>query len=290
MTCTETARALLVAGLLASSCASATHDEAPANEDAFEARMRASAAALGIDPEQGTLDVFLTFEASMLLDDFDVDEDGRLRGDEVTALLADVGDELEPATRARIESTDTVGLEDLWNALREVESAAVFEVAADVAIMTGTIDGTTPDRVASLIAEHPDVRSIVMRDVPGSVNDEANLEAAREVRDAGLSTHLLADSVIASGGTDFFLAGVVRTIEPGARIGVHSWGGGEWEALDLPRDHEAHRPYLDYYGDMGIPADFYWFTLEAAPADGIHWMTAEELETFGFEAAGGARR
>ena len=27
---------------------------------------------------------------------------------------------------------------------------------------------------------------------------------------------------------------------------------------------------------------FYWRTLEAAPADGIHWMTEPELEQFRF--------
>ena len=283
MSCRLTSHALVVTALLASSCASPPLD---GDEGAFEVRMRASASALGLDPEQGTLDVFLAFEASMLLDDFDADADGQLRGEEVSALLDDLGDELGPATRTKIASRGTVELEDLWNALRELESAAAFEIDGDVATMAGTIDGTTPDRVAALVAEHPDVRSIVMRDVPGSVNDEANLEAARKVREAGLSTHLLADSVIASGGTDFFLAGAVRTIEPGARVGVHSWGGGEEEALDLPRDHEAHRPYLDYYGDMGVPADFYWFTLEAAPADGIHWMTEAELEAFHFEVLG----
>ena len=31
---------------------------------------------------------------------------------------------------------------------------------------------------------------------------------------------------------------------------------------------------------MGIPADFYWFTLEAAPADDIHWMSRDEMETY----------
>ena len=35
--------------------------------------------------------------------------------------------------------------------------------------------------------------------------------------------------------------------------------------------------YLEYYKDMGIPEDFYWFTLEAAPYDGIHEMTREEM-------------
>ena len=53
-------------------------------------------------------------------------------------------------------------------------------------------------------------------------------------------------------------------------------------ATDLPEDHEEHRLYLDYYEEMGIPAEFYWRTLSAAPPEGIHWMTEEELERFGF--------
>ena len=275
--------ALLGAALLATACSSPPTGRTLEEGGDFEERLTASAAALGLDPEAGTLDVFLAFEASLLLEDFDVDADGRLHGDEVAALLEDLGNGLDPETFARFESSDDLHLRDLWSALRQLEHAATFEVDGDVATMQGTIDGSTPDRVAELIANHPRVRSIVMREVPGSVNDEANLAAARLVRAAGLSTHLLGDSVIASGGTDFFLAGARRTIEPGAQVGVHSWGGGDEVALDLPRDHDAHRLYLDYYEEMGIPTAFYWFTLQAAPASGIHWMRPEELEAYRFE-------
>jgi hypothetical protein len=31
---------------------------------------------------------------------------------------------------------------------------------------------------------------------------------------------------------------------------------------------------------MGIPADFYWYTLEAASAENIHWMTAQEIAQY----------
>ena len=42
----------------------------------------------------------------------------------------------------------------------------------------------------------------------------------------------------------------------------------------------------DYYEEMGITENFYWFALEAASADDIHWMTQEELTTYGLiEAA-----
>ena len=77
-------------------------------------------------------------------------------------------------------------------------------------------------------------------------------------------------------------AGAGAGIDAGARFGIHSWGGGPVVATDLPRDHEDHLKYLDYYAEMGIPGEFYWRTLSAAPAEGIHWMTEEELERFNF--------
>lgn len=159
--------------------------------------------------------------------------------------------------------------------------AASFKIEGSQAIMSGAIDGKTPKRVEALIREHPTVRTIVMQDVEGSVDDEANLVAARLIRENGFKTHVPADGVIASGGTDFFLAGQERSIETGAKLGVHSWAAGDGETgADIPRDDPQHQLYLRYYEEMGIPSEFYWFTLEAAPADDMHWMTTDELEQY----------
>ena len=161
--------------------------------------------------------------------------------------------------------------------------AAAFTIEGDKAIMRGVIDGTTPERVEALIEDHPEVKTIVMQHVPGSVDDESNLKAARLIREHGFHTHVPAidEEGIASGGVDFFLAGVQRTVETGANLGVHSWAAGDGTTgADVPKDDAQHKLYLDYYAEMGIPADFYWFTLEAAPAESIHWMTAEEIETY----------
>ena len=53
------------------------------------------------------------------------------------------------------------------------------------------------------------------------------------------------------------------------------------EATDFPNDHENHKPYIDYYIEMGFsPSEteaFYFFTIHAAKADDIHWMTEEEI-------------
>jgi hypothetical protein len=166
--------------------------------------------------------------------------------------------------------------------IREELAGATFEVRGELAIMRGVIGATTPSSVLELAFMNPEVRTIVLAEMPGSIDDVANVRAGRYIRQLGLDTHVPADGEVASGGTDLFLAGKNRSAEPGARFGIHSWGGGPVVATDLPRDHEDHLLYLDYYDEMGIPGEFYWRTLSAAPAEGIHWMTEEELERFDF--------
>jgi hypothetical protein len=161
------------------------------------------------------------------------------------------------------------------------EDAAEFQVFGNEAEMFGTIDSSTPCRVVELFTTYPDVDTIVMIDVPGSADDDANLEAATIVHEREITIVVVADGPgVASGGTDFFAAGEIRIVESGAMVGVHSWAGDDVEGADLPRDDPEHQQYLDFYAQIGIPSDFYWFTLEAAPASDIHYMTDEELLRF----------
>lgn len=166
--------------------------------------------------------------------------------------------------------------------LPDNEPSATFEIDGDTASMIGIIDSTTPRVVKTLIANHPELKTIMMAYVPGSSDDESNLRASKMIHAAGLATAVAADGVIASGGVDFFLAGTKRTIAEGALIGVHSWADSEGTiAAELPRDNINHQPYLEFYRDMGIDEEFYWFTLNAAPADSVHWMNRAEIERFG---------
>ncbi|MGB0849002.1 MAG: hypothetical protein ACPGSM_19870, partial [Thiolinea sp.] len=124
--------------------------------------------------------------------------------------------------------------------------------------------------------------TIEMHDVPGSADDDANLIASRIIRTRGINTHVPADGIIASGGVDFYLAGLQRTLVDGAKIGVHSWADGDGRAgSDYPANDPEHKKYLDYYTEMGIPLEFYWFTLTAAPPEEIHNMTAAEITRYG---------
>ena len=169
----------------------------------------------------------------------------------------------------------TLGCEDM-----DGYTPVSFIVEGDKAIMSGVIDSDIISHVRELYENHSDVTTIVMQEVPGSIDDEANLTAARLVRSYGLNTVVPTDGFIASGGVDFFLAGVERTIEPGAKLGVHSWGGDGFTGDELPRDDPEHNRYLAYYSEMGIPTEFYWFTLEAAPVEDFHVMTPAEIDQY----------
>jgi len=157
------------------------------------------------------------------------------------------------------------------------EGHASFTVENDKAYMNGVISQKTIQRVKDLIENHPNVKTIVMENVGGSIDDESNLIASRLVREAGLNTEVSEGGLIASGGVDFFCAGVKRRAHKNATIGVHSWSGdGVDNAIELPKDHPEHQKYLDYYQEMGVPESFYWFTLKAAPADDIYNLTESE--------------
>ena len=154
--------------------------------------------------------------------------------------------------------------------------------SSDTVYMNGVIGSDTLAVMQALFSKYPQIKTIIMQNVPGSMDDDINLLASMEIRNRGINTHIPSDGMVASGGSDMFLAGVKRSLAPGAKIGVHSWSDGSGKAaLDYPREHQAHVIYLDYYNAIGITTDFYWYTLEAAPADSIHWMTAEEIALYG---------
>lgn len=71
-----------------------------------------------------------------------------------------------------------------------------------------------------------------------------------------------------------------RIVEKGAFIGVHSWGGGPIAAAEVPREDEVQQKYLEFYRAVDIPEDFYWYTLEMAPAADMHRMTKEEITKY----------
>ena len=157
-----------------------------------------------------------------------------------------------------------------------------IKIKENEAYLSGDLGTITYWQIKDLIENHPDVKTIVMTNISGSVNDAVNMHTGRLVHENGFTTKLLSDSDIASGGVDLFCAGVNRIVEKGAKIGVHSWCCiNDLTAIEIPKDHPAHKYQLEYFtmalGSEKGP-DFYFYTLEAAPFDSIHYMTDEEIE------------
>lgn len=167
-----------------------------------------------------------------------------------------------------------------------------LEIEGTRAILRGVLGSRSHAQLDALIREHPEVRTLVLQDVPGSMNDEVNVHAGRLVRAAGLTTLIPANGMAASGGVDLFAAGVTRVAEPGARLGIHAWCCWRGKpAEEIERGHRAHAHQEAYFREMmgarGI--DFYYRTLEAAPFDDIHWMSRSEMESSGLLTARAAR-
>lgn len=161
----------------------------------------------------------------------------------------------------------------------------IFKVINDTTIeMDGEITSATLDDFNELIESYPNVNKINMIEVPGSSDDEVNLEVSRKVHEKNIAIHLVDDGLIASGGVDFFLAGTTRTKGTNTQIGVHSWSDGEQDATDFAEGHANHLPYINYYVSIGFSQtdaeSFYYFTINAASADSIHWMTESEIAQY----------
>ncbi len=161
----------------------------------------------------------------------------------------------------------------------------IFHVKNETTVvMNGTIGGRTLKHFDNLIEKHPNIELIVMENCPGSRNDEVNLKLAKKVHDLGINMQLNSDSEIASGAVDLFLAGEIRTITKGAKLGVHSWAGNGQEADQLPENSPEHDLYINYYKSIGMTEqaarEFYFYTIRAAKANDIHWMTEEEIEYY----------
>ena len=166
----------------------------------------------------------------------------------------------------------------------------IFTVLSDETTIEidGDITSSSLDDFNDLYDAFPDVDLISIRMCEGSSDDETNFLLMRRVYQLNLGMHLQDDAVIASGGVDLFLSGRRRSKGDNTRIGTHAWSDDEHSATDFPEDpsHEEHLPYIDSYASIGFSddeaADLYFFIINSAAAEEIHWMTEEEQELFCF--------
>lgn len=150
------------------------------------------------------------------------------------------------------------------------------------ATLDGVVCSGSFDAFNRLITQFPDIQTLNIDVIDGSADDEINLKLSKKIHDKDMNTHLNSGGSIASGGVDLFLSGIVRTADDAMpKIGVHSWGSSDgMEGSRIPKSHPLHEEYVSYYRYIDIEPEFYWFTLNAASVEEIHWLTAAEIKKY----------
>lgn len=155
-----------------------------------------------------------------------------------------------------------------------------FAILGENLYIRGDLTSATPDQFEDVIDKAPQVGRIVQCEMPGSVDLDAMMIMAYRVRELGLETYLTANSEIASGAVDLFLSGAKRTMEIGARIGIHAWSNGRFEATDYPETSNQHASNRTFVEAMLGSEAFYWFTIRASGFDDVHWMSNAEIKKY----------
>jgi hypothetical protein len=153
------------------------------------------------------------------------------------------------------------------------------------------VDSDTPAEFAAMLAAHPGIARLVMRECPGSIDEHANLALARAVRRAGLETHVPRGGSVRSGAVELWLAGVRRTADEGAEFGVHSWRDEDGrEARDYAASDPVHGEYLGFYREMGIDdgaASRFYALTNSVGFDDLRLLGARDMAQLGLlESAG----
>ncbi len=147
--------------------------------------------------------------------------------------------------------------------------------------LLGETDGSSVQWFARLIRDFPAIAQLDMVECPGTLDDRANMQLGRMIREAGIATYVPAIGSVRSGAVELFLAGVERKVENGAEFAVHSWRD-EWgrEADDFAPDAPENRKYIDYYREMGMSvaqARAFYDMTNSVPHHRARWLNAGDM-------------
>lgn len=246
--------------------------------------------------------IILKYDQGLAILGFDFDKDELLPS--LTLLEGDTSDlDNFKITRTLTSSDISVDGDDLLTiytgTVQDGESKGLYSISIQInesileagdsklvingskATLSGTLGASTYIQIQKMI-KTTSVDTLILSNIPGSVNDAINMHTGRLIRNAALATFIPKDGNVNSGGVDLFAAGVERVYQNGGKVGVHSWcctADGK-DAGQLSKDDKAHGAQLTYFREMlGAKKgpEFYFFTINAAPANKIHLMSVAEM-------------
>ena len=157
---------------------------------------------------------------------------------------------------------------------RQAQSFIHATKDSPAAYLVGHLGVTFPYAINALQTDYPWVKILVLKEVPGGYGMEAIIDGMHMIYDAGMATVLEPDSLVASAGTDVFIAGKYRFAMDGAKLGIHEFGG------DAPKTEDKTTTAIrDFFTKVGIRDDFYDF-MRSKPHDSMYWLTPTEIKKY----------
>jgi len=97
--------------------------------------------------------------------------------------------------------------------ISKLEKETIFTISEDQQsiVLDGVVNSSALEKFKALSESYPQVKTLEIVSCEGSINDRVNLELGEFVHINEFSTHLNENGLVASGGTDLFLAGITRT-------------------------------------------------------------------------------
>lgn len=149
------------------------------------------------------------------------------------------------------------------------------------AAMVDVSDENSPAAFSAMLQAYPAIRTLEMIEVPGTLDDRANLKLGRMIRAANIATHVPSGGSVRSGGVELFLAGSRHEADEGSEFAVHSWADEDGRSPgDYGADAPENQAYIDYYTEMGMSREeartFYAMT-NSVPFEQALWLGRADM-------------
>lgn len=188
------------------------------------------------------------------------------------------GSMVHPKTKARM------AIQLSWNPMLITRGNTTLSVEGNQARICGEIGTQTYRQIERIIADHPQVNTLVFDNVIANTNDDIVRHTGRFIRRSGFHTSVPADGVAQGGAIALFIAGAVRRVDDGGSVTVSDWyaNNAKDENARILWDN-IHQYRIAYFRDMlgpDVGEKCYYFVVNLAESNQYHRLTREELDCY----------
>lgn len=190
----------------------------------------------------------------------------------------------DPSTKNTLAISEVCSLPDSYYQDKGIDEANKLHFAIDRSklYIGWVLDTSLVCHLAYILDKNPEIRTLVLTNIPDSVDLTQTRKAARFLRSKWITTILSPGAVVRNGGVDLFLWGVRRQLSDDSDFTM-TYQIGDTDLATLDMSNPAHVSHLDFYATLGIPTGFYRDMLQKA-IGAPYQITLQDMNSYGFLA------